>query len=389
MKGTLSLLLIVILFSCNSTRKVERALLEGDYYSAINMALNQIQKGRDNAKTEDQKVILQKAFEKYQDSQLEKIDFLTESPSPHQEEIYETYNDLYATQRDIEPVLPLYHRNKKLKFKFEDITTQLLEAKRNYAEYLYQSAKSFMNNGDVMSYRTAYDTFDQLQRLIPDYKDTNRLMVKSAELGTNYVFVQLFNDSEIAIPKALEEDILNFNTYGLEDQWTVYHANKSDGKPYNYNIDLKFQSIIFSPERIVEKEVPVSKQIEITENQKDRDGNIIRDSEGQPLTYTRNETVNGIMNTISQEKLVSIVANVDYYDNSTNQKMNSYKLNSQFLFANNFATFEGDRKALSDDQLALLVGQAVPFPSNEQMLYDAAEDIKNKLQAILKRHNFN
>jgi hypothetical protein len=389
MKKTLSILLTIVIFSCNSTKKVERALLTGDYSRAINLALSQIQKGRDNNKTEEQKVILQKAFEKYQNTQLERVEFLNESPSDHPEEIYHIYNNLYATQRDIEPVLPLFHNNKKLKFKFEDITTPLLQAKRNYAEYLYQSAISHMNNDDVLSYRTAYDIFLKLQRLMPDYKDTNRLLIQSKELGTDYVFVQIFNDSEIAIPKRLEDEILNFNTYGLQDEWTVYHANKSDGNPYNFNIDLRFQTIIFSPERIVEKEVPVSRQIEITENQKDREGNILRDSDGNPLTYLREVTVEGILNTITQEKLVSLIAQVDYYNNSNGQKMNDYKLDSQFLFVNNFATFKGDKRALTEEQLLLLGGQAVPFPSNEQMLFDAAEDVKNKFKSILNRHHLN
>jgi hypothetical protein len=36
-----------------------------------------------------------------------------------------------------------------------------------------------------------------------------------------------------------------------------------------------------------------------------------------------------------------------------------------------------------------LGGQALPFPTNEQMLFDAAEDIKNKFKSILNRHQLN
>lgn len=387
MRKYFTFILILLIISCNSTRKVEKALLTGDYSRAINLALNQIQKGKDNNKTEEQKVILEKAFKKYQDSQLDRIDFLQSEPSPNVEEIYNTYKDLYLIQKEIEPVLPLYHNDKKLKFKFEDIDSELIIAKQNYAEYLYKSGQTYMKNNDVLSYRTAYSIFEQLQRLMPDYKETNRLMIESAERGRDYVFVEAFNNTEVAIPKGLEAEILDFNTYGLQDQWTVYHANKTDAKPYNFKIDLRFQNIIFSPERIFEKEIPVSKDIQIAENQTDRDGNILRDSDGNPLTYNRNETVEAVLYTVSQEKLVSVIAQVDYIDQQTGQKIDDYKLDSQFLFTNNFATFDGDKRALNDEQLKLIGGEAVPFPTNEQMLYDVAEDIKNKLKSILERHN--
>jgi hypothetical protein len=37
-----------------------------------------------------------------------------------------------------------------------------------------------------------------------------------------------------------------------------------------------------------------------------------------------------------------------------------------------------------------LVNQAaVPFPSNEQMVYDAGEDLKLRLKDIVVRHKFN
>jgi len=30
----------------------------------------------------------------------------------------------------------------------------------------------------------------------------------------------------------------------------------------------------------------------------------------------------------------------------------------------------------------------VPFPSNEQMVYDTGEDLKQKLKSIINRYNF-
>ena len=120
--------------------------------------------------------------------------------------------------------------------------------------------------------------------------------------------------------------------------------------------------------------------------QTDRDGRVKKDSLGNEITYKRNINVEGLLTTVNQNKLVTIVAQIDYINLSNNQKINDYKLNSQFLFENIFATFEGDERALNDKQLQLIKGSAVSFPTNEQMLFDVAEDVKLKLKSILQRH---
>lgn len=387
MKRIYILLILTLFLGCNSTKKVEKAMLSGDYDKAINLALDQIQKGKDNNKTQEQILILQQAFKKYQDNQLERIKLLQkEQRAENEEAIYQYYKSLYQTQQAIKPVLPLYYDGKRMKFKFEDISSELIMAKQNYAEYLYQLGNSYMSNKEIMAYRSAFDVFNELNQLMPNYKDTTNLMDESLALGIDYIIVKAFNNTGVSIPKALEQDILDFNIYGLQDQWKVYHANQEDGNPYQFQINLVFENIIFSPDRLIEKEIKVEKNIEITETQTNSDGKVKKDSLGNEINLKRNITVEGMLNTITQNKTVAIVAQVDYINLEDNQKINDYKLDSQFLFENVFAKFEGDERALDAQQKKLLKGQLLPFPSNEQMLFDASEDIKLKLKSILRRH---
>ena len=80
---------------------------------------------------------------------------------------------------------------------------------------------------------------------------------------------------------------------------------------------------------------------------------------------------------------------VSYIDLNTKQQVNTYPLSSEFIFEHIYANYQGDRRALENDLIALLDLRAVPFPSNEQMVYDAGEDLKNRLKDILVRHKFN
>ena len=56
---------------------------------------------------------------------------------------------------------------------------------------------------------------------------------------------------------------------------------------------------------------------------------------------------------------------------------------SQFIFENIYATYRGDRRAADDAYNLFFDKKAVPFPSNEQMIYDTGEDLKQKLKSHL------
>jgi hypothetical protein len=61
-------------------------------------------------------------------------------------------------------------------------------------------------------------------------------------------------------------------------------------------------------------------------------------------------------------------------------------LASEFLFEHIYATFRGDRRAFDESFNSYFGQRAVPFPSNEQMVFDTGEDLKAKLKAIITRY---
>ena len=80
---------------------------------------------------------------------------------------------------------------------------------------------------------------------------------------------------------------------------------------------------------------------------------------------------------------------MSYFDLETKQQLNSYPLTSGFVFEHIFGDFRGDKRALDNKLLQLASRQRVPFPSNEQMVFDSGEDLKNRIKSIIVRHGFN
>jgi hypothetical protein len=78
---------------------------------------------------------------------------------------------------------------------------------------------------------------------------------------------------------------------------------------------------------------------------------------------------------------------VEYTSLLTNQLLNSFPLSSEFVFENIYATFKGDRRAADDNYYSFFDNRGLPFPSNEQMVYDSGNNLKQKLKTVLSRNN--
>ena len=81
-----------------------------------------------------------------------------------------------------------------------------------------------------------------------------------------------------------------------------------------------------------------------------------------------------------------MIGQVRYLDNVNKQLLESFPLQSEFIFDHSYATSDGDRRALDESFINMLTMRSVPFPSNEQMIYDVGKDIKRKLKAIVRNN---
>ena len=52
------------------------------------------------------------------------------------------------------------------------------------------------------------------------------------------------------------------------------------------------------------------------------------------------------------------------------------------------SNLQGDRRALDENLILYLNNRQVPFPSNEQMIFDTGEDLKAQLKAIITNQRY-
>jgi len=175
----------------------------------------------------------------------------------------------------------------------------------------------------------------------------------------------------------------------LNDKWTVYHSNRLKDITYDYGLIVNFRAINISPEQIKEKEFIKEKQIKDgLKTLLDANGNVVRDSLGNPIKVDNFKTIRVNIYEFRQFKATQVTAKVDYIDLKSNQLIETFPLASEFVFEHIYATYNGDRRACDDSYLPFFDRRSVPFPSNEQMVYDSGEDLKAKLKDIIFRNKF-
>ena len=389
MKALYTLLFIAFLsVSCNSVKRTQKLVSSGNYDQAISLAVKKLKKDK-GAKEYDSHIrVLEEAFSKAKEENLRRIAHLKKDKNrANAKEIYYAYLDLDARQNLIRPLLPLYSKEmvRNANFIFSDYGSDLSVAKDAYVKSLYQEADLYINRNTKLDFRNAYNVLCELDEVQPNYKDVNKLKDESHFQGTDFVIVALNNHTNQFIPLRLEKDLLDFNTYNLDDFWTEYHSRQERGINYDFGINLNFESIQISPERISEKQYTRKETIKDGyDYRRDRRGNIVNDSLGNPIKIDRYKDVTAVVTTTVQEKEVFVGGTVIYTDLGRRRQINSFPLSTEFVFNNAFATFRGDERALTADDRSIINNRFVPFPNNEQMVFDAGTDIKERFKVILK-----
>jgi len=386
--------LFILMLSCGGVKNTQEALNTGNYYSAINKSVAKLSENKTRKGNQDYIYMLEDAFVKNTKRELKEIDFLKKDGNPaNYEKIYNLYNRLNSVQERITPLLPLqlYDENRNASFSFKDYSNDILSSKSKLSDYLYNNATTLLTSAITKyDFRKAYDDFKYLSKLSPDYKDVREKTEEAYQKGIDFVQVRLSNNTDKIIPEDLESSLLNFNTYDLDNLWTRYHTNPQRDIHYNYEMLLDFTAINISPEHVVTKVTTEEKEIKDGWRYVlDENGNVAKDSLNNDIKEDKFIVVKCDFRKFTQHKDVQISGNVTYYDLKTKQQINSYPLTSGFVFEHIYANYNGDKRALDDKLIRLANRRPVPFPSNEQLIYDSGEDLKNNIKSIIKKYQFN
>lgn len=381
------LCLLIVITSCNSVKKTETAINTGNFDQAIDIAIKNLVSDKNSKRKQEYVVLLEDAFAKAVKEDQIVLKRLQSDPNPTVlESIYQTLEYMELRQSKIRPLLPLkiFDTGKKAKFSLQDYSNQIIVARTKLSEHLLNKARTSLGVANALQARALFNDLEYLNSINPNYKDLSNLMDRALEKGTDHILVTLKNDTQQVIPVRLEEELLNFSTYGLNDKWTVYHNKRNNNVFYDYDLGINFRNINISPEQVLQKELQKEKQVKDGfEYELDERGNVRKDSLGNDIKKDKFKIVKATVFQSTQQKEVAIDANIILVNKFNGQLVNRFPLGSTFVFTYIYGSVSGDRRAVDQNYLETLNPEAVPFPTNEQMIYDAGEDLKLRIKEIL------
>ncbi len=379
--------LLMSSFSCTS---IEKLVDSGQYDKAIYFATNKLSGAKVN-KVEYVRG-LETAFKKVTDKDMAYIEKLKNEGNP---ESWETILSVYATisnrQESIRPLLPLTDENgKKANFLFVNTNDLEKEAKEQTINFLYSSAKDFLQEArsskDRIPARKAYDALLRLKNYAGRFLDVPQLEREARELGTTKILVNVQNYSQAVFPAGLEDEILRLGFRDLDREWQKFDAYPERNREYDLGITLILSNVQVSPGAVSEKSFSEKKEIpDGFQYLLDEKGNVKKDTAGNDIKLPKNKVIEAQILEVFQSKSAGLSGRLEVMDLHTKGVRESRDINTVAIFENRAASFKGDERALTEDTKKRLGNRPAVFPTDAVLLLEAARKLRPLVISELRK----
>ncbi|MBN2037758.1 MAG: hypothetical protein JW768_13535 [Chitinispirillaceae bacterium] len=366
------------ILACTSSKKM---LEQHHYDSAVAKSTKALMKNPGNKKEIN---VLAQAYTLANDQDRQRIKFLKQSKEPQVwEEIHERYLRLKNRQNLVQP-LPLSVK-KRVNDAYVDYDQNIIEAKRKAADYLFSEGTAFLAKNDRYSAREAYDRFTRVKRYLPAYEGIDDKIDAARAQAFSFVLFRIQNKSGKSLSPAFEEDLLKIGLTDQDYQWIAFNTRPAPATKYDFTVVLTIRKIEVSPELSTSSHSEEAKDIEDGwEYVLDANGNVQKDSLGNDMKQTTYKTLRCSVVRFSLGKTATVSATLDFLDNAAGgQMIKSDPVSAQSKFEFVYAVAKGDKEALSDETRKLTALKIAPFPSNEEMILQTAERLKQHTKEII------
>lgn len=385
------LLSVFALFLSSSCTSPQKLLETGNYDDAVSVSLRKLT-GKKKKKTKHVQT-LEAAFAKATERDMALADRLKRENRPENwEEVYAIYRRIERRQQKVRPLLPLVDQEGiKASFQFVRVDGLINESKEKSAAYLYSRSLELIEDareGDKLAARKAYSELEKIDRFYRDYKDKDDLKRIAQELGTTHILLETKNVAPVYLPANMEDEINRISLRGLDSFWKKYHSETSAHNQFDYKVLVKITNVDVSPGLVKEREYEETKEVEDGfEYVLDENGNVKKDSLGNDIKVPKKVTVKARVIETYQSKIATVNTRIEVIDLMTNNLVESKNVTVDAVFDNYASTFYGDKRALSSTSKRRIGNRPVPFPSDEALLFDAAQQLRPIIKERLSRTN--
>lgn len=365
---------ILAVASCTSSKKL---LKRGDYYGAVMTATAKLKKRPGNNKAQ---AALKRAFPlalHYFEDQIRKTKI---SGDPFQwstiAKTYQSMNHMYEAIQST-PAARRIIGNPPSFYK------EYAKVKEKAAAEQYRAGEEALANGTREGAKEAYYFFLRAGEYVPNFKDINRKMAEAKKMGTLIVVVE-----PQSVPSRFYKVSADFfydqvnnylrnrdRSYEFIDFYTSQEARRKGIRTPDQVLQLRFEDFVVGQTNTFRNKETISRDsVKIGETQQEG-------GEKQPIYGKVKATLISTRIEVISGGILSMTV-LDGYDGSI---LNRHEMNGEFIWHDAWATFQGDERALTPEQLALCKHQAMAPPPPQDLFVQFTKPIYDQLTSQIDR----
>lgn len=408
---TISILFILLLSACSvftthgrAYSKAEKAQKRGDYYQAVLESVNSLK-----AKPQFEKplLLLDDVFPKAVKSYNQKIDRFLKKENKNWDLIIKSYKEIIYMIDSVEQLNLLKQEIWFNSSEIRDYEMELIDVKENAASFYYEEATSLIQKDKQNSYKKAAQAFKKSQKYISDFKDSEELYNFCRQKAMKRIALMAFENksgttnfgaigeevSDAIISKMLKDsDLMEYVEIVSRDQIdqiiNEQKLSQSGMIEIGQNVDLG--KILGVQEMITGKvsRIQVSNIDEIKKNESFKkrvtvDYEYYTDENGKQKKRAIKGEVTAFAKSYKITRTANISVSATLLDVESAKILYSNSINEQYKFEYEWATYTGDKRALSSKIRSLARKDAETAPSKGNMITELSNKVSKKLKREL------
>lgn len=364
--GRLLILFSLILLACSSGKQ---AYERGDYYGAVMKAVQRLRQNPDHSKSlETLKNAYPLAVEYFETEANNQIASNSAFKWKNAIQSYDQVNNLYEAVRQC-PGCKKAVPNPKNHY------AEIGPLKEKAADESYNAGIEALMKGERNEAKKAYFNFSDAQAFVPGYKDVVEYLDKAMFEATLKVIIEQipvparYNLSGGFFQDKVEEFLHNNYTEQSFIKFYTPEEAKVAKLPYaDQIIRIQFDDFSVGNTLMKEKEETVSRDsVKVGETKVNGKMLPVYNTVKAKLTTYRKE--------LSSNGLLSMIV----VDAKTNGVLTHRKFPGEYVWVSQWARFNGDERALSDDQLRICRQKELQPPGPQDLFLEFTKPIYNQL----------
>ncbi len=369
----LFLSIIPVFVSCSKSGR--RALESGEYFNAVLQSIEKLKRDPDNSKALE---VLPNAY-KY--ASLDLLEDIDRAKNANQQFKFERVLDDYQKLNEMHDKIEASVSCRNI-VKASSHFSEFDEAREIAATERYNFGNDLLQKGTMNSARLAYDSFEILYRYAPDFKDVKIKIEEALFQGSYHVVVE---------PPLVNSKLYQFSNEYFQGRIDEFlQTNRRLNKFIRFYQPIEAKTLKLVPDHVVKLEfidfvvgetIVNNEKKTVTSKDSVKTGTAKIEGKNVDVYSKVNAIITKSQKTVRSRGLLSM----EIYDFKTNKSLIKEQLPGEFYWNNSWASFNGDERALTKEELNLTRNREELPPPPQQMFIEFCKPIYDQFTYRIKR----